>query len=112
MLLAGDLPEFPLSLGAPRVDAFAAAIAKCDPHLAVTAALPLLGLGPGLTPSGDDLVGAAFFGKRLVLVRGFRRFNVGCGRASVGSGGETMQQCHKCRALRRPYRGSKLRSAA
>lgn len=67
MLLAGDLPEFPLSLGAPRVDAFAAAIAKCDPHLAVTAALPLLGLGPGLTPSGDDLVGAALFGKRLVL---------------------------------------------
>lgn len=64
-LLAGDLPEFPLSYGAPRVHAFASAIADRDPHLAATAALPLLGLGPGLTPSGDDLVGAAFFGKRL-----------------------------------------------
>lgn len=66
-LLTGDLPEFPLNFGAPHVHALAAAIAGRDSHRAVTAALPLLGLGPGLTPSGDDLVGAALFGVRRVL---------------------------------------------
>lgn len=66
-LLIGNEPEFPLSLGTPNIRAFAAVIGGCDPHFAAMAALPLLGLGPGLTPSGDDLVGAAFFGRRLTL---------------------------------------------
>ena len=42
------------------------AFARDDPDAVFAAAQPLLGLGAGLTPSGDDLVGGALFGKRIL----------------------------------------------
>lgn len=60
-MLAGDLPADPLDRAALRVHAFAAALRGTDADEIHAVALPLLGLGPGLTPSGDDLVGAALF---------------------------------------------------
>ena len=48
------------------VDAFALAIECDDPGAAFQPARALLGLGTGLTPSGDDLVGGALFGRRFV----------------------------------------------
>ena len=65
-LLAGRRPPFPLDLCAPRVDDLIAAVALDDAERAVCASRALLGVGTGLTPSGDDLVGAALFGHRLV----------------------------------------------
>jgi hypothetical protein len=64
-LLAGATPEFPLELGVARVRALAAALAEDDVQGAGAAAHPLLGFGTGLTPSGDDLVGAALFARRM-----------------------------------------------
>lgn len=64
-LLAGSDPEFPLDLGVERVRRFAAALQSNDPRAAGAAAYPLLGFGTGLTPSGDDLVGAALFARRM-----------------------------------------------
>ncbi|HVB47386.1 MAG TPA: DUF2877 domain-containing protein [Burkholderiales bacterium] len=71
-LLAGRSPDFPLSLGVDRVRALAAAYANGDPEGAHAASRPLLGFGTGLTPSGDDLVGAALFGRRLLAPRDAR----------------------------------------
>jgi hypothetical protein len=66
MLLCGDVPPFPLARALPDVEALALACAADDADGACRASLPLLGLGPGLTPSGDDLVGAAFFARRAL----------------------------------------------
>lgn len=66
VLLRGDMPPFPLARALPDVEALALACAADDADAACRAALPLLGLGPGLTPSGDDLVGAAFFARRAL----------------------------------------------
>jgi hypothetical protein len=55
-----------LARARPRARAFIAACARDDPHAAARAARPLLGLGAGLTPSGDDYVGGALFGRRLL----------------------------------------------
>lgn len=52
----------------PAARALAAACARDDAPAAVDAAAGLVGLGPGLTPSGDDFVGGAFFA-RAVLAR-------------------------------------------
>jgi primosomal protein N' len=60
------MPSFPLARALPDVEALAIACAADDADAACRAALPLLGLGPGLTPSGDDLVGAAFFARRAL----------------------------------------------
>jgi hypothetical protein len=65
MLLAGELPAFPLHQVAPQVVALADAIDRDDAEMAFESALPLLGLGPGLTPSGDDFVGAVLYARRL-----------------------------------------------
>jgi hypothetical protein len=65
-LLVGGTPPFPLEQALSRVLAFAQAIDAGDPELLGDAALPLLGLGPGLTPAGDDLVGAALFARRMM----------------------------------------------
>jgi hypothetical protein len=65
-LLTGSLPGFPLDLAAPRVRALAAAYGADDQQTVYAASRALLGLGTGLTPSGDDLVGAALFGRMLV----------------------------------------------
>jgi hypothetical protein len=69
LLLRGDVPPFPLGRALPDVEALALACAHDDAEAACRAALPLLGLGPGLTPSGDDLVGAAFFARRALARR-------------------------------------------
>jgi hypothetical protein len=45
--------------GDPRVEAFAAAIAARDAGAARAEAERLIGLGPGLTPEGDDLLAGA-----------------------------------------------------
>jgi len=66
VLLAGHEPAFPLDHATGNVKSLANAIDAGDAHLAHTAALPLLGLGPGLTPSGDDFVGALLFARRLL----------------------------------------------
>lgn len=65
-LLAGNMPAFPLGAGVVAVRALAAALARDDPAAAGAAARPLLGFGTGLTPSGDDLVGAALFARRVL----------------------------------------------
>jgi len=69
LLLAGETPPFPLEAAVPHVSAFAAAIAAGDADAAARTAHPLLGLGPGLTPSGDDFAGAALCA-RLFVARG------------------------------------------
>jgi hypothetical protein len=68
--LAGRAPSFPLDAAADRAARLAAACGADDPDGAAEAAADLLGLGPGLTPSGDDFVGAAFFAKTLFALMG------------------------------------------
>ncbi len=65
-MLAGGEPDFPLDLAKPYVREVAAGIAEDEPNRLVEAALRLLGFGPGLTPSGDDFVGAVLFAKHLL----------------------------------------------
>jgi hypothetical protein len=76
-VLAGATPAFPLDLAVARVHALAAAY-RADDHDAVRrASRTLLGLGGGLTPSGDDLVGGALFGRLLVAADAARWRTVG-----------------------------------
>lgn len=63
LLLAGTPPPFPLDLARARVDALAEAYRLGDPGFVFQASLRLLGTGTGLTPAGDDLAGAALFGR-------------------------------------------------
>ena len=65
-LLAGQRPAFPLDHAEERARRFLDACARNDPAAATAMGEGLLGLGPGLTPSGDDLVGGAFFARRLI----------------------------------------------
>lgn len=65
-LLDRRIVEFPLDVAVERVRDLTAAYARNDPHAVVGASLGLLGFGTGLTPSGDDLAGAALFGRRFV----------------------------------------------
>lgn len=65
-LLVGRRPAFPLDLAMDDTRRFLAACACGDATTAATIAERLLGLGPGLTPAGDDLIGGAFFSARLV----------------------------------------------
>jgi hypothetical protein len=66
LLLAGGTPAFPLELAAVRVQTLARAYLGDEPDAVLAASIPLLGFGSGLTPSGDDLAGAALFGRRLL----------------------------------------------
>lgn len=66
-LAAGGLPPFPLDLAVGRVRALEAAYGSDDTDAVARASGALLGLGGGLTPSGDDLVGGALFGRLLVV---------------------------------------------
>ena len=52
---------FPLNHAEPRLNAVRAALERNDAVAFALAAPRLLGLGPGLTPSGDDFIGAALF---------------------------------------------------
>jgi hypothetical protein len=66
--LVGRPLTFPLTGAGTLADALAAACAIDNASAAAETAAPLLGLGAGLTPSGDDLVGGAFFA-RAALAR-------------------------------------------
>ena len=59
--LAGQRLVFPLELARPRLDALAQALRAQDCVAFEAAALRVLGLGHGLTPSGDDLLGGILF---------------------------------------------------
>ena len=59
--LAGQRLVFPLELARPRLNAVALALRARDLADFEVAALRVLGLGHGLTPSGDDLLGGIFF---------------------------------------------------
>ena len=76
-LLAGATPAFPLDLAVPRVHALAAAYRADDRDAVRHASRALLGLGGGLTPSGDDLVGGALFGRLLVAADAARWRTIG-----------------------------------
>jgi len=66
-----DAPlAFPFDRAAARANGLAAACAADDAPRAADAACKLIGLGPGLTPSGDDLVGGAFFARALLARAG------------------------------------------
>jgi hypothetical protein len=71
-LLAGAAPAFPLAGAVSAARALAEACAADDPSAAARAAEPLIGLGPGLTPAGDDYVGGAFFARVLLGAAGSR----------------------------------------
>ena len=55
-----DMP-FPMNLSAARFDAIKHALIANDLHAFTSAALRVIGLGNGLTPSGDDFIGGIFF---------------------------------------------------
>jgi hypothetical protein len=61
---------FPLDGAGARADALAAACVADDPVTAAAAANALVGLGPGLTPAGDDFTGGAFFARALLARAG------------------------------------------
>ena len=64
-LLVGRPPAFPLDRAAEDARGFLEACALHDAAAATAMGERLLGLGPGLTPAGDDLVGGAFFARLL-----------------------------------------------
>ncbi|MBF8289268.1 MAG: hypothetical protein HW391_236 [Chloroflexi bacterium] len=60
LLVSGSTPGAAARIAAPRLERLAAALRNGDPASVEEAAGSLIGLGPGLTPSGDDaLVGVA-----------------------------------------------------
>ncbi|MBL8323661.1 MAG: DUF2877 domain-containing protein [Rubrivivax sp.] len=59
--LVGQPLPFPLEGARSRFDAVRAALEADDAAAFEAAALRVLGLGPGLTPSGDDFLGGIFF---------------------------------------------------
>ncbi len=65
-MLAGSDPAFPLSHRACALREAVAAIRSCDAEAFVFAASRLLGVGGGLTPSGDDVVGGMLFGLSIM----------------------------------------------
>lgn len=69
-LLTGSPLGFPLEGARGAAEALALACARDDAPAAAAAALPLLGLGGGLTPSGDDYVGGALFARHLLATAG------------------------------------------
>ncbi len=70
-LLTGSGGDGPgVMCAAPHAIALAHACASDDADHAAAAARALLGLGEGLTPSGDDFVGGAFFARRLMANAG------------------------------------------
>ena len=65
-LLSGQPLAFPLDGAREAAEALARACAQDDASSAAGAALALLGVGSGLTPSGDDYVGGALFARGLL----------------------------------------------
>lgn len=70
MMWAGQAPLFPLSHRADSALALARACGQGDTQAFVRHAAHLLGVGAGLTPSGDDFVGAALFAMRSMHAHG------------------------------------------
>jgi hypothetical protein len=68
--LLGIPLAFPLEPARARADALTAACAADDAARAADAAAMLVGLGPGLTPAGDDFSGGAFFARSLLASAG------------------------------------------
>lgn len=68
--LVGAPMAFPLEAAGARADALADACAADDAAGAEAAASALVGLGPGLTPAGDDFIGGAFFARALLVRAG------------------------------------------
>jgi hypothetical protein len=68
-LLVDRRPAFPLDRAAADARDFLHACARDEPLAAAAIAVRLLGLGPGLTPAGDDLIGGAFFAGGLRAAR-------------------------------------------
>ena len=65
LLFERELP-FPLALARSRIEALADARAARDPAVLTSSSIALLGVGTGLTPSGDDFVGGMLFAMRWV----------------------------------------------
>src|SRR3989442_12527491 len=91
--VAGRQPAFPLDGAMNVARALAMACAADDPEAAVRAALPLLGLGPGLTPAGDDYVGSAFFARTVLRSAGGSTAD-GWGRAAAVVATAARQRTH------------------
>ena len=64
--LLGIPLTFPLDSAQAGADELSAACAADDAGRAAAAATTLIGLGPGLTPAGDDFVGGVFFARALL----------------------------------------------
>lgn len=62
--------DFPLTGAGTLADTLARACASDDAVAAAEAAVHLLGMGAGLTPSGDDFVGGAFFARATLAALG------------------------------------------
>jgi hypothetical protein len=69
VLVAGAGPAFPLDLAMAQVEALARAARADDVAAAQAPASALIGVGAGLTPSGDDLLGGLLFAKRWLRPR-------------------------------------------
>ena len=65
LLAPADEDDAVVARARPHARTLGAACAADDPAAVAEAARPLLGLGGGLTPSGDDYVGGLLFGRRL-----------------------------------------------
>ncbi len=59
--LINQTMPFPMNLTVSRFDSIKNALQQNDIHAFADKALQVLGLGNGLTPSGDDFVGGIFF---------------------------------------------------
>lgn len=69
-LLVGRHPAFPLDRASDDARRFLQACALDDAPAAAAIGERLLGLGPGLTPAGDDLIGGGFFAAGVLNLTG------------------------------------------
>lgn len=81
--LLGIPLAFPLEPARARADELAAACAADDAARAADAAAMLVGLGPGLTPAGDDFSGGAFFARALLARAGAIDSDAWCAAAAA-----------------------------
>ena len=66
LLMRGAMPPFPLSHRVDAARGLASACAAGDAAALSRSAMLLLGVGAGLTPSGDDFVGGVLFALRMM----------------------------------------------
>jgi hypothetical protein len=65
-MLRAEEPEFPFNAARGAAQALSSALRAGNSQAMVTAATALFGLGPGLTPSGDDYLCGALFATHLL----------------------------------------------